>query len=47
MPRSRPCSQETGVRQIVPVQYMDRWRLDHNGVQVLDNDAVKRKLGFH
>jgi len=39
--------QETGVRQIVPVQYMDRWRLDHNGVQVLDNDTVKRKLGFH
>jgi hypothetical protein len=38
---------ESGVRQIVPMQYMDRWRLDHNGVQVLDNNAVKQKLGFH
>ena len=38
---------ESGVRQIVPAQYMDRWRLDHKGVQVLDNDAVKKRLGFH
>jgi L-ascorbate metabolism protein UlaG (beta-lactamase superfamily) len=38
---------ETGVKQIVPVQYMDRWRLDRNGVRMIDNDAVKRKLGFH
>lgn len=39
--------EESGVRQVVPVQYMDRWRLDRNGVQVLDNNAVKQKLGFH
>jgi hypothetical protein len=37
---------ESGVRQIVPTQYMDQWRLDHNGVQVRGNDAVKQKLGF-
>jgi len=38
--------EEWRVRQIVPVQYMDRWRLDRNGVQVIDNDEVKRKLGL-
>ena len=37
---------ENGVRPIVPVQYMDRWRLDANGVQPLDNDKIKRQLGF-
>ncbi len=35
------------MQPIVPVQYMDRWRLDRNGVQALDNHAVKQKLGFH
>jgi hypothetical protein len=34
------------VRMIVPVQYMDRWRLDHDGIRVLDNAAIKKKLGF-
>jgi hypothetical protein len=38
---------EASVRPIIPVQYMDRWRLDRNGVQTLDNRAVKEKLGFH
>ena len=38
--------EENGVRRIVPVQYMDRWRLDANGVQPLDNDKIKRQLGF-
>ncbi len=37
---------ESGVRVIVPTQYMDRWRLDPDGVQVLDNHAVKQRLGF-
>jgi len=37
---------ENGVRPIVPVQYMDRWRLDANGMQPLDNDKIKRQLGF-
>jgi hypothetical protein len=38
--------EEQGVRLIVPAQYMDRWRLDHEGVRVLDNSAIKQKLGF-
>ena len=38
--------EENGVRRIVPVQYMDRWRLDANGMQPLDNDKIKRQLGF-
>jgi len=35
-----------GVRRIVPSQYMDRWRLDHAGIQPVENAAVKKKLGF-
>jgi hypothetical protein len=38
---------QTGVRRIVPTQYMDRWRLDRHGIQAIDNTAVKGKLGFH
>ena len=38
---------EAGVREVVPKQYMDRWRLDSRGVEALDNRAVKQKLGFH
>jgi hypothetical protein len=34
------------VRMIVPTRYMDRWRLDHDGIRVLDNAAIKKKLGF-
>jgi hypothetical protein len=37
---------QAGVRRIVPNQYMDRWRLDRNGIHTLENDSVKRKLGF-
>jgi hypothetical protein len=29
------------------VQYMDRWRLDAKGVQMLENREIKQKLGFH
>jgi L-ascorbate metabolism protein UlaG (beta-lactamase superfamily) len=36
-----------GVRHLVPTQYMDKWRLDGQGVREMDNSAVKRKLGFH
>jgi hypothetical protein len=36
-----------GVRLVAPVQYMDKWRLDRNGLRAVDNAAVKRKLGFH
>ena len=38
---------EAGVRTIVPTQYMDRWRLDADGVQALDSHEIKQKLGFH
>lgn len=37
---------ESGVRLIRPAQYMDKWRLDHDGVRELDNRAVKSALGF-
>jgi hypothetical protein len=36
-----------GVRHLVPVQYMDKWRLDGQGVREVDNSAIKRKLGFN
>jgi L-ascorbate metabolism protein UlaG (beta-lactamase superfamily) len=36
-----------GVRLIAPAQYMDKWRLDAQGIRALDNSAVKRKLGFN
>jgi len=38
---------QAGVQRVVPMQYMDRWRLDRNGIRALDNDTVKRKLGFN
>jgi hypothetical protein len=38
---------ESGVRVVIPAQYMDRWRLDIHGVQPLDNREIKQKLGFH
>ena len=39
--------EQSGVRSIIPVQYMDRWRLDAHGIQMLDNLEIKQKLGFH
>jgi L-ascorbate metabolism protein UlaG (beta-lactamase superfamily) len=38
---------EQGVRLVVPVQYMDKWRLDKDGISTVDNSKVKQKLGFH
>ena len=35
-----------GVQLIKPGQYMDKWRLDRNGVQSIPNPTVKRALGF-
>jgi L-ascorbate metabolism protein UlaG (beta-lactamase superfamily) len=35
-----------GVRLITPVQYMDRWRLDHDGIRAIENSAIKSRLGF-
>lgn len=35
-----------GVMVIRPGQYMDKWRLDHEGVRPIENRAVKQALGF-
>jgi L-ascorbate metabolism protein UlaG (beta-lactamase superfamily) len=35
-----------GIRHLVPVQYMDKWRLDGQGIREVEN-PVKRKLGFN
>jgi hypothetical protein len=37
----------SGVRLIKPAQYMDKWRLDRNGVRPISNTEVKRALGFN
>jgi hypothetical protein len=37
---------ESGVQLLKPGQYMDKWRLDGNGVTPIENTAVKRTLGF-
>jgi hypothetical protein len=29
-----------------PLQYMDKWRLDRNGVRAVANTEVKKALGF-
>jgi hypothetical protein len=34
------------VKVFKPGQYMDKWRLDRNGVHPLPNTAVKKALGF-
>jgi L-ascorbate metabolism protein UlaG (beta-lactamase superfamily) len=36
-----------GVKLVAPAQYMDKWRLDHDGMHPLDNTAIKSRLGFH
>jgi hypothetical protein len=35
-----------GVNLVRPQQYMDKWRLDRNGVRPVPNDVAKRTLGF-
>jgi hypothetical protein len=42
-----PMLAEHGVQRIVPLRYMDKWRLDAQGIRAIDNSAVKRKLGFN
>lgn len=37
---------EAGIQLLKPGQYMDKWRLDRNGVKPIENTAVKRALGF-
>ena len=34
------------VSLVRPAQYMDKWRLDREGIRVVENDAVKKALGF-
>ena len=34
------------VTLVKPTQYLDKWRLDRNGLRPLPNDAVKQALGF-
>jgi hypothetical protein len=36
----------SGVKLLRPAQYMDRWRLDREGVASVANTEVKRALGF-
>ena len=35
-----------GVQLLRPAQYMDKWRLDADGIRSFENSAVKRALGF-
>ena len=37
----------SGVAVIKPAQYMDKWRLDRNGVRPVANIEVKKRLGFN
>jgi L-ascorbate metabolism protein UlaG (beta-lactamase superfamily) len=37
---------DAGVQLLRPVQYMDKWRLDRNGVRSVPNILVKQALGF-
>jgi len=38
--------QKSGVQVVKPLQYMDRWRLDRNGIRPVPNANVKKALGF-
>ena len=50
LPYSDPALEEliakSRVQLLKPNQYLDKWRLDPNGVRPLQNDAVKQALGF-
>jgi hypothetical protein len=49
-PYSDPALEEflakAGVNLLKPSQYLDKWRLDRNGIRPVQNDALKRALGF-
>lgn len=36
----------SGVGVVRPAQYMDKWRLDRNGMRPINNTEVKKALGF-
>jgi hypothetical protein len=38
---------DAGIRLVIPAQYMDKWRLDRDGIHTVENSAVKAALGFH
>lgn len=38
--------QKSGTQMVKPLQYMDRWRLDRNGIRPIENVSVKKALGF-
>jgi len=38
--------EDTGVRLVRPARYMDKWRLDRDGIRPLDNAAIQRALGL-
>ena len=35
------------VAVVKPLQYMDKWRLDRQGVRPIPNPEVKKALGFN
>jgi len=37
---------EHSVNLVRPLQYMDKWRLDTQGIRAVSNEKVKKKLGF-
>ena len=41
-----PVLAQAKVQLLRPVQYMDKWRLDHDGVRPMANETVKKALGF-
>ena len=41
-----PVLAQANVQLLRPAQYMDKWRLDRDGVRPIANDAVKKALGF-
>ena len=44
---SRRFSRRRASRVVEPAQYMDKWRLDRNGVRPVANTEVKKALGFN
>jgi hypothetical protein len=38
--------ESAGVDLMRPGQYMDKWRLDQNGIRPVENTAVKKALGL-
>ena len=37
---------QSNIQLIRPAQYMDKWRLDRDGIRPIANTEVKRALGF-